>query len=113
MGSGKQYLPWIHVEDEVRAVQFFIENAQVQGVYNLCAPEPVTNRGMGQAIGKAIGRPSLIPVPGFALKLMLGEVSRLVLEGQRQSSQKLQEAGFTFNYPDLVAAIRHLVKEKA
>ena len=110
MGSGKQYLPWIHIEDEVRAIQFLIENDQAQGAFNICAPEPVTNRAMSKAIGKAIGRPSLLPVPGFALKLMLGEAASLVLDGQRQVPDKLQAVGFTFNHPDLVPAIRHLVQ---
>jgi NAD dependent epimerase/dehydratase family enzyme len=65
---------------------------------------------MSKAIGKAIGRPSLLPVPGFALKLLLGEAASLVLDGQRQVPDKLQAAGFTFNHPDLVPAIRHLVQ---
>lgn len=110
MGSGKQYLPWIHIADEVRAIQFLIENTQAHGPFNLCTPEPVTNRAMSKAIGKAIGRPSLLPVPGFALKLLLGEAASLVLDGQRQVPDKLQAAGFTFNHPDLVPAIRHLVQ---
>lgn len=110
MGSGKQWLPWIHLEDEVRAIQFLIENSQAQGVYNLCAPEPVTNRQMSQAIGKAISRPSFLPVPGFALKLLLGEAASLVLDGQRQIPQRLTHSGFTFSHPDLLPAIRHLVQ---
>lgn len=110
MGSGKQYLPWIHLEDEVRAIQFLIENSQAQGVYNLCVPEPVTNRQMSRAIGQAIRRPSFLPVPGFALKLLLGEAASLVLDSQRQVPQRLVQSGFTFNHPDLLPAIRHLVQ---
>jgi len=110
MGSGKQWLPWIHLEDEVRAIQFLIENSQAQGVYNLCAPEPVTNRQMSRAIGKAISRPSFLPVPGFALKLLLGEAASLVLDGQRQIPQRLSQSEFTFSHPDLLLAIRHLVQ---
>lgn len=112
MGSGRQYLPWIHLDDEIRAIQFLIENPHLHGPFNLCAPEPATNREMSKAIGKAIGRPSFLPVPGFALKLVLGEAASLVLDSQRQVPHKLQEAGFTFNHPDLVAAIRHLVQNK-
>lgn len=110
MGSGKQWLPWIHLEDEVWAIQFLIENSQAQGVFNVCAPEPVTNRQMSQVIGKAIGRPSFLPVPGFALKLLLGEVASLVLDGQRQIPQRLIQSGFPFSHPDLLPAIRHLVR---
>ncbi len=110
MGSGKQYLPWIHLEDEVRAIQFLIENSQAQGVYNLCAPEPVTNRQMSRAIGQAISRPSFMPVPGFALKLLLGEAASLVLDSQRQVPQRLVQSGFTFSHPDLLPAIRQLVQ---
>ncbi len=110
MGSGKQWLPWIHLEDEVRAIQFLIENSQAQGVFNVCAPEPVTNRQMSQAIGQAISRPSFLPVPGFALKLLLGEAASLVLDGQRQIPQRLTQSGFPFSHPDLLPAIRHLVQ---
>lgn len=110
MGSGKQWLPWIHLEDEVRAIQFLIENSQAQGVFNVCAPEPVTNRQMSQAIGQAISRPSFLPVPGFALKLLLGEAASLVLDGQRQIPQRLIQSGFPFSHPDLLPAIRHLVQ---
>lgn len=110
MGSGKQWLPWIHLEDEVWAIQFLIENSQAQGVFNVCAPEPVTNRQMSQAIGQAISRPSFLPVPGFALKLLLGEAASLVLDGQRQIPQRLTQSGFPFSHPDLLPAIRHLVQ---
>lgn len=110
MGSGKQWLPWIHLEDEVRAIHFLIENSQAQGVFNVCAPEPVTNRQMSQAIGQAISRPSFLPVPGFALKLFLGEAASLVLDGQRQIPQRLTQSGFPFSHPDLLPAIRHLVQ---
>lgn len=110
MGSGKQWLPWIHLEDEVRAIQFLIENSQAQGVFNVCAPEPVTNRQMSQTIGQAISRPSFLPVPGFALKLLLGEAASLVLDGQRQIPQRLTQSGFPFSHPDLLPAIRHLVQ---
>lgn len=109
MSNGKQYLPWIHLEDELRAIQFLLENEQSEGVYNLCAPEPATNRTMSKTIGKAIRRPSLIPVPAFALRLLLGETASLVLDSQRQIPQRLQASGFTFSHPDLLAAIRHLV----
>lgn len=112
MGSGKQYLPWIHLEDELRAIQFLLENEQAEGAYNLCAPEPATNRTMSKTIGKAIGRPSLIPVPAFALRLLLGETASLVLDSQRQVPERLQASGFTFSHPDLLTAIRHLVGNK-
>ncbi len=112
MGKGQQWLPWIHLEDEVQAIQFLMENSQAHGVYNLCAPEAVTNRTMSKTIGKAIKRPSFLPVPAFALRLLLGETASLVLDSQRQRPQRLQDAGFTFTHPELLAAIRHLIQHK-
>jgi uncharacterized protein len=110
VGSGEQYLPWIHIEDEVRALRFLMENSATEGPYNLTAPNPVTNREFGNVIGKVLGRPSLFPTPGFMLKVVLGEMSMLVLEGQRAVPRKLQEAGYEFQFPNLEGALRDLLK---
>ncbi len=109
LGSGKQYMPWIHLADEVRALRFLIEQDSAAGPYTLAAPNPVTNKAMGQTLGKVLGRPSLLPVPGMALKLLLGEMSLLVLEGQRAIPLRLQEAGFDFHFPNLEGALRDLL----
>jgi len=110
LGSGNQWMSWIHIEDAVRAIQYLVGNKQAQGVYNIAAPNPVTNKEFTQVLGQVMGRPTLIPAPAFALKLALGEISALVLEGQRIDVQKLRELGFTFNYPDLRLALLDLLK---
>ncbi len=109
IGSGRQYFPWIHVEDEVRAIRFLMENAQASGAYNLTAPQPLPNREVARILGRVMRRPSFVPVPAFALKLALGEVSSVVLDSQRVVPKRLQEAGFVFRFPDFEAAVRHLL----
>lgn len=110
IGSGKQWLSWIHREDEVRAIRFLIDNQEVRGPFNLCAPNPVTYRQLAQSLGRVMGRPSWIPLPGFAMKLAFGEVSSVLLEGQRVLPRRLQEAGFVFHYPEIEGALRNLLK---
>jgi uncharacterized protein (TIGR01777 family) len=110
LGSGKQWHSWIHPEDETAAIRFLIEKEEARGPFNLVAPEPLTNTDFGRAIGRVMGRPSLIPVPAFALRLALGEVSDVVLEGQRAIPRKLLDMGFTFKYPDVESALRDLLK---
>ena len=108
-GSGKQWWPWIHINDTIRALRFLIENEVAVGPYNVTAPNPVTNKEFGKALGQALGRPSAIPVPGFALRTALGEVASTVLEGQRAVPQRLQELDFTFHYVDIDAALNDLI----
>lgn len=111
LGSGRQWFTWIHTDDAVRAIRHLTENEAAQGVYNVAAPDPVTNAEFTRVLGRVMGRPSLLPVPAFALKLMLGEVSTLVLEGRRVSVDKLQALGFTFRFPTLAAALRDLIEK--
>lgn len=109
MGSGKQWLPWIHLQDEARAIRFLIENEAASGAFNLVAPVPITNAAFGKAMGRVLGRPSLIPVPSFAMRTAFGEVSNVVLEGQRALPQRLLELGFTFSFPDAESALEDLL----
>lgn len=109
IGSGRQYFSWIHIEDEVRAIRFLIENEQTRGIYNLTAPQPLPNREVARILGRVMRRPSFVPVPAFALKLALGEVASVVLDSQRVLPQRLQEAGFTYRFPDFESAMRHLL----
>ena len=81
MGSGKQYYSWIHMQDGIAAIRFLIGNKQARGAFNLTAPNPVTSREFGKTLGKVMGRPSRIPVPGFAMQMAMGEVSMTALEG--------------------------------
>lgn len=108
LGSGKQYVPWIHVEDEVRALRWMIETESASGAYNLSAPNPVTNRELATTIGKVMNRPSLIPTPAFALKAALGERATLVLDGQRQVPERLLAEGFVFKWQEIETALRDL-----
>lgn len=112
LGSGKQWFPWIHTDDTVRAIRFLTETPEAKGIYNLAAPDAVTNREFTRILGKVMNRPTLLPVPAFALKLLLGEVSTLVLDGRPVSSEKLQKLGFTFKYPKLEAALRDILNKQ-
>lgn len=112
VGSGRQYLPWIHIDDEIRAIRFLIENGEADGPYNLSAPHPPTNKEFSRKLGEAIHRPSLLPVPGFGLKLLFGEMSTVLLDGQRAVPQRLEAAGFDFKYTDAVPALRDLFQHK-
>ena len=108
-GSGRQYLPWIHLEDEVRAMRFLVEEAGANGPFNLVAPQAVTNDGFVRALGKVLKRPVWLPVPGWAMKLAFGQVSDVLLEGQRAAPQRLQALGFEFRYPGLEAALQEVL----
>lgn len=108
-GDGKQWWSWIHLEDEIRAIRLLLDNETANGPYNLTAPRPVTNREFGKTLGKVMGKPSIMPVPGFALNLMVGEVATVVLDGQRVVPRKLQELGFTFRFQELEPALQDLL----
>ena len=113
LGSGKQWLPWIHITDQIDAMLFLIKNELADGAYNLMSPEPATNAQFGKTLGKLIRRPYWIPVPAFALKLVLGEMSNLVLDGQRAIPRRLLEAGYNFRFVDLELALRSLLSKKS
>ncbi|MYC95050.1 MAG: TIGR01777 family protein [Caldilineaceae bacterium SB0661_bin_32] len=109
LGSGKQYFPWIHIADEVAAIRFLLENERASGPYNLAAPNPPRNREFVRDLGRVMGRPSLMPTPSFALQLLFGEMSTVLLDGQRAVPSRLQEAGYEFIFPEPVAALRDLL----
>jgi len=109
MGNGKQYWSWIHLEDEIRAILFLLQNEDAHGVFNLTAPEPLPNRVFAAELGRVMGRPAFFPAPSLALKLAFGEMSTVLLDGQRVVPHKLLELGFTFTYPTAQAAFDELV----
>lgn len=111
LGSGNQWFSWIHTEDVVRAIRFLTETEAASGIYNLAAPNSVTNKEFTRVLGEVMGRPTLLPVPEFALKLLLGEVAALVLEGRPVSVKKLEALGFSFRYPTLDAALREILNK--
>lgn len=110
IGSGRQVLSWIHVVDVVLALSFFLDKDDARGPVNLVAPQPVSQRVFASAIGKQLGRPALVPTPGFALKLALGaERANIVLEGQRVVPARLTELGYRFRFPTLEKALADLL----
>jgi uncharacterized protein (TIGR01777 family) len=108
LGGGRQWVPWIHLADEVGAIRFLLERDDARGPFNLTAPQPLTNRDFSRALGKALHRPSLAPAPGFALRLMLGEMADMLLNGQRAVPQRLLEMGYAFRFPEALQALRNL-----
>lgn len=109
IAGGKQGFPWIHIEDEARAILWLVEQGG-SGPYNLTGPHPVTNAEFSKALGRAMGRPSLLPAPAFALKALFGEMSTMLLTGQCAMPCRLLEEGFQFRYPALDAALAELYK---
>ncbi|MEK4701198.1 TIGR01777 family oxidoreductase [Solibacillus sp. FSL R7-0668] len=108
IGSGKQWLSWIHVDDVARALLFVIEQDELRGPINFTTPNVKRMKSFGQAISKALRRPHWLPVPSLALKLALGEKSVLVVKGQHVLPEKLLNAHFKFNYTSVEDAIRDL-----
>ena len=110
LGAGKQWFSWIHVDDLVAGLIFLLQHEEVVGPVNLTAPEPVRNSEFTRALGKAIKRPTFLPaVPGLALRLALGQVAQVLVEGQRVLPDRLLKSGFKFRYPTLQDALRDLV----
>ncbi|MEM7801290.1 MAG: DUF1731 domain-containing protein [Chloroflexota bacterium] len=109
LGSGKQWMHWIHIEDEINALLFLLKNKAISGIYNLAAPEALRNREFTQVLSKVLQRPSFIPVPGFVIKMLVGEMASLVLEGQRVSGDKIIEAGYDFEYPKAMRALKDII----
>jgi uncharacterized protein (TIGR01777 family) len=110
LGNGSQWLPWIHLRDEVDAIRFLIKNENAFGPFNLTSPQPVTNADFGKAIARVLHRPYWLPVPAFALRLVLGEMSTLVLDGQRPYPRKLVGLGYQFHFDEAVDALRDLLR---
>ncbi|OLO04138.1 MULTISPECIES: TIGR01777 family oxidoreductase [Salinicola] len=109
LGDGRQYMPWIHREDLIGAIEFLLEEATLSGAFNGSAPNPVTNAEFTRAMGRHLHRPAVLCVPAPVLKLGLGEMSRLLLTGACMRPRRLQEAGFTFRYPTLDEALAAIV----
>jgi uncharacterized protein len=109
LGTGQQWVPWIHLEDEVGLILHALEHDSCVGPINLASPNPVTNQEMTRLMAQAMHRPVMPPVPAFALKLVLGELSAVVLESQRVQPAVALETGYTFKHPTLEAALSALV----
>jgi hypothetical protein len=109
IGSGKQWMSWIHNEDEVGLILFAIDHPEINGPLNAVAPRPVTNKDFGHALGKVLGRPSFMPTPAFALRVMLGESAQIITKGQKVLPKKALAAGYAFKFPEVEAALRDLL----
>lgn len=110
IGSGKQYMSWLALDDLIRMIHFALENESVRGALNAVAPNAVTNQEFTKTLGKVLGRPTFLPVPAFAIKTLFGEMGEtLILEGSRVVPQKFLDAGFEFDFPNLEAAMKRVL----
>lgn len=108
IGNGRQWMPWIHIDDQIALIDFLLHRADAAGPYNACAPSPVRNREFARRLGKALHRPAFLPLPAPLLRIGLGELSDLLLGGQRARPVRLLEAGFTFRFTDLQVGLDDL-----
>jgi hypothetical protein len=105
-------MPWIHMEDQVRIILYSIDNELIRGPVNASAPNPATNREFVWSLGKALRRPAVLPVPAFALRMLLGEMSQIVLASQRVVPRALVQSGYQFRFPELREALADLFGER-
>jgi uncharacterized protein len=109
VAGGHQYVPWVHVDDVCAALIFCAQTNAAQGPVNLTAPRPVDNAELSRALGKVLHRPAVLPVPGFAIKLLYGEMAEMVVSGQRAVPARLQELGFEFSQTEIEPALRSVL----
>jgi uncharacterized protein (TIGR01777 family) len=109
LGSGRQWMPWIHIDDQVGLIDHLLRREDCSGVFNACAPHLVRNEEFTRTLARALHRPAVLPVPAWALRLALGEMSVLLLGGQRLSPQRSQAAGYVWRQPQLPAALAQLL----
>ena len=109
-GNGRQWMPWIHMADYIALIDFLLSLPEASGPYNACAAHPVRNGDFASALGRSLGRPAILPVPAAVLKVTLGELSGLILGGQKALPMRLLAAGFQFRFTELDAALADLSK---
>ncbi len=109
LGNGRQYMSWIHIDDLTAIMLQAMENQKLRGPINAVAPNPITNSEFTQALAATLHRPAVLPVPGFALKLILGEFGEVLLSSQRVVPEVLQQAGYTYTFPEIEEALRNLL----
>lgn len=110
LGSGRQWMSWIHIDDEVGAIRYLLEEDSIEGPVNLTAPQPVTNREFTKELAKALRRPAFFPAPGFALRILFGEMAEsILLNGQRVLPNRLEQSGYPFQFRRLSEALQELV----
>ncbi len=109
VGSGKQWLPWVHATDVIGLALFALDNAAAHGPINVTSPNPATNRDFSKALGRALHRPAFMPLPAFAMRLRFGGVSEVILEGQRVLPKQALKLGYQFQFPDLDQALADIL----
>src|SRR6185437_2033570 len=110
LAGGKQWLPWIHISDELGILTGALDTESVSGVVNGTAPNPVTNKDWSKALGKAVGRPAVLPIPGLAVEVKFGkEFGKVAQGGQRVLPRRTEELGYAFKWPEIDAALRDVV----
>lgn len=113
VAGGRQYVPWIHLDDAVAGLLFCVAHPELVGPINLTAPTPVTNAELSQALGRVLHRPAILPVPALALRILYGEMAQIVTTGQRVIPSRLSGAGFEFRHRDLEPALRDVLLTSA
>jgi uncharacterized protein len=111
VASGRQYVPWIHITDVAQGLVFALDEPRASGALNLAAPIPVTNAELSRALGRAVHRPAVVPVPAFALRALYGEMAEVVITGQRLIPRRLQQLGFEFRFLEVELALRDLLAQ--
>src|SRR5690554_2444402 len=109
IGSGKQMMSWIHINDMVRLLHFSLEEEQCEGAYNATAPAPVSNLEFSKSLAQTLNRPCIFKVPSFVMRALLGEMADLILTGQAALPERLQRQGFEFEYPELTPALQQVL----
>jgi uncharacterized protein (TIGR01777 family) len=112
VAGGRQYTPWIHLDDVVGALLHCVADERAQGPVNVTAPAPATNAELSRALGRALHRPAFLPVPALAIKLLYGEMGMIVTTGQRAVPARLQELGYAFTHPELGPALRDVLARR-
>ena len=112
LGDGEQWFPWIHMTDLVHAYGFLLENPQIRGAINFCAPYPVQNKELTQTLAGVLKRPAFMPAPAFMIKLVLGELGKMLLNSQRVVPQRLLDYGYEFEFPSFDRAVAEIVQRR-
>jgi uncharacterized protein len=113
VAGGRQYVPWVHISDVVGAMVHALDQEALSGPVNVTAPTPVTNRELARTLGKILSRPAVLPVPGFALRLLYGEMAEIVTTGQRVMPRRLEATGYRFRFAALEPALRDVLGRAA
>lgn len=112
LGSGRQWFPWLHIDDLVAAVEFLLNHSDLSGPANFCSPNPVTNSELTRTLASVLGRPAILPVPALLMRLALGEFAGVLLGSQRAMPGRLTRSGFQFRYTDLRPALETVLSQR-